>query len=187
VHSQRRGVPSNDHSKPPPELTRTPPSPENPSELRVEEPVITEPRKPKPPPEQVLVEKSSPDVLSATNSPVESPSDSLEEPQVSLPAMDVPRSIPPSEVRQLTSSKIPSSRIGRLFHYGGNPSVRDPSAEDLTSHRSSSLSRVWSSLGNPSQICIQRRIVAKWWFVDVDRIERQAAGDQADEDEGCSS
>lgn len=104
---------------PPPEFTRTPPPPESPSELCVEEPAITEPRKPEPPPELVFVENISPDSPSATDSPVESLLGSLEEPQASSLATDIPRSIPPSEVRQLTSSKIPSSRIGRLFHYGG--------------------------------------------------------------------
>ena len=49
--------------------------------------------------------------------------------------------------RNLQSSKVPSSGIGRLFHYGGQFCMR----QHLTSliemeHRSCSISRIWSSI-----------------------------------------
>ena len=173
-------------SNPPPECTRAPLSPENASQLRIREFVITEPRIPEPPPKPVLVKEISPDI-SLMNSLPYRPSSTLEEPQATSPVTDIPRSMPPSEVRQLTSSKIPSSRIGRLFHYGGRSLHQWLSYHVLTFHRFSCLSRVRGGFRNPSQVRIQRRILAKWWLVDVDRTECQAVGDQADKDEGCGS
>lgn len=105
---------------PPPGYAHTPPSPENASQPRAQEFVSTEPRIPEHPPEPVPVKIPS-DVSLVMNPLTDRPSNTFEGPQTSSPATDIPRSIPPSEVRQLTSSKIPSSRIGRLFHYGGRP------------------------------------------------------------------
>ena len=101
-----------------PEFTLAPPSPGNPPKLRIDEPIVG-PRESKLPTQAVFMEKTPLDVASATGSAVDNSSASLPDPQVLLATTDGPRSIPPSEARQLTSSKIPSSRIGRLFHYGG--------------------------------------------------------------------
>ena len=104
--------------KPPPELTPTTPSSETPPTLLIDK-LITETRESKPLPEPVRTEETSSDVPSTTDSAVNSSPNSPAEPEALPLTTDIPRSIPPSEVRQLTSSKIPSSRIGRLFHYGG--------------------------------------------------------------------
>lgn len=106
-------------SRPTAEFTRTPPSLETPPELPIDESVV-EPQKLKPTAQAVLAEKTSSSTPSATDYFVDSFSSSSLDPRVS-PATDGSRSIPPSEIRQLTSSKIPSSKIGRLFHYGGKP------------------------------------------------------------------
>lgn len=142
-------------SNPPPECTRTPPSPKNASQLRVQEFMFTEPRVPEPPPESVLVGKISPDVPLVMNPLTDRPSNTLEEPQTSSPATDIPRSMPPSEVRQLTSSKIPSSRIGRLFHYGGK-SLHPWSSY----HRSNIPTGLAASLGYGAASEILRRSVS---------------------------
>jgi aarF domain-containing kinase len=108
-------------SNAPPECARTPPFPKNISRLRVQEFMFTEPRIPETPPEPIFAKETSPGASLAVNSLTDHPSTTLEGPQTSPPEAGVLRSMPPSEVRQLTSSKIPSSRIGRLFHYGGKP------------------------------------------------------------------
>ncbi|KAL1708213.1 ABC1-domain-containing protein [Schizophyllum commune] len=57
--------------------------------------------------------------------PVEEPATTSAEPLVKPPAAEplveqpIPEELPPPVVRQLSSSRVPSSRIGRLFHYGG--------------------------------------------------------------------
>ena len=100
------------------EFSRTPPSPQNPPILRLDL-HITEPWGPEPPPKLIPTQETSLDIPLAADSTVDGSPISLPEPQVSPTSADGPRSVPPSEFRQLTSSKIPSSRIGRLFHYGG--------------------------------------------------------------------
>ena len=107
--------------RPPPELTHTPP-PQNPPILRIDL-HIAEPWEPEPPPQLVPTEETSSSIPSAPDSTADGFQNPL--PRVSPASADGPRSPPPSEhARQLTSSKIPSSRIGRLFHYGGKPFPR---------------------------------------------------------------
>ena len=107
--------------RPPPEFARTPPPPQNPPILRIDL-HIAEPQEPEPPSQLIPTEETSLGIPSATDPTPDSPPSPLPNPQVSPASADGPRSTPPSEhVRQLTSSKIPSSRIGRLFHYGGKP------------------------------------------------------------------
>jgi len=112
------------------EFTRTPPSPQNPPILRIDL-HIAEPWEPEPPPQFIPTQETSSNVLPATDSTVNNSPSSPPDPQVSAASADGPRSIPPSEVRQLTSSKIPSSRIGRLFHYGGKSPVCNSWTTDL--------------------------------------------------------
>ena len=105
---------------PPPELTRIPPSPPNPPIFRADH-TIAEVWKPEPPPRLAIKEETSLGVPFTTDSAVDDYPCFPPDPQTPPTATDSPRSMPPSEVRQLTSSTIPSSKIGRLFHYGGKP------------------------------------------------------------------
>lgn len=100
---------------PAPESTRSLTSPPS---LRVDE-RIAELENFSPPSDPALRNATPSDGSSKTDFIVDAPPKSSTDLQFLPPAADVPRSQPPSEVRQLTSSKVPSSKIGRLFHYGG--------------------------------------------------------------------
>ncbi|KAL1697089.1 ABC1-domain-containing protein [Schizophyllum commune] len=91
--------------RPPPPSPSHPP-PVRPSPAPKAAPVLELERRPAPP-------------------PVEEPATTSAEPLVKPPAAEtsveqpVPEQLPPPVARQLSSSRVPSSRIGRLFHYGG--------------------------------------------------------------------
>ncbi|KAL1752203.1 ABC1-domain-containing protein [Schizophyllum commune] len=91
--------------RPPPPSPSHPP-PVRPSPAPKAAPVLELERRPAPP-------------------PVEEPATTSAKPLVKPPAAEplveqpVPEQLPPPVTRQLSSSRVPSSRIGRLFHYGG--------------------------------------------------------------------
>jgi aarF domain-containing kinase len=99
---------------PTPKTTLSPTFPQIPPRLRIDEHTL-EPKKPYPLSEPAFLEVAPSDLSSTTASIVDGLSNSSAE--IQFP--DVPRSLSLPEVRQLTSSKVPSSKIGRLFHYGG--------------------------------------------------------------------
>ena len=98
-------------SNPPPKSTYSPTSPDNSPRLRVNEQIVQPAAF-----ESAFLETTPSDIPSTADSILGDPKGEL---QFSPPMMDAFRPQSPSEVRKLTPSKIPSSKIGRLFHYGG--------------------------------------------------------------------
>lgn len=113
---------------------------------------VAEPQRLQSLPEPILNETTPPP---PTVSLVSSPPTPMADPQVIPPATNIPRSLPPPELRQLTSSKIPSSRIGRLFHYGGE-SLHVQRAD----HSSDIVTGLAASLGYGAASEILRRSVS---------------------------
>jgi hypothetical protein len=131
----------------PPPLPRSTRFPSSTDNHGIEE-YISGLQQPRPPLEPILKETTPPPPII---SPLSTPKTSLIEPKVLPPATDVPRL--PSEPRQLTSSKIPSSRIGRLFHYGGESLYVCPPIEVLTKKQ------VWQPLSDTVPLrksCVDR-------------------------------
>ena len=122
--------------RPPPPSPSHPP-PVRPSPAPKAAPVLELERRPAPP-------------------PVEEPATTSAEPLVKPPAAEplveqpVPEQLPPPVTRQLSSSRVPSSRIGRLFHYGGRYMHSLSSIERALSHPYFQVSpRLWAMAPPP--------------------------------------